>query len=73
MANILQYQYSNVFSDPTAINITEDNIKSTVSEPPLNLLQHIEFSTSEIIRAIDGISYYSATGPDKFPIPILNP
>ena len=67
IANILQDQYSKVFSDPSAINVEESN--SNTTEGPT--IQDINITTDDIENAIGDMSYYSATGPDKFPASIL--
>ena len=67
MANLLQHQYSKVFSDPNAIN------SDTHDEPPgeIPTIDDIYFSEEDICNAIKDMSYHSATGPDKFSAEIL--
>ena len=66
MANLLQDQYTKAFSTPLD-NI--DNNLSSYPQPPT--ISDIDFGDEDIISAIDEISMYSATGPDKFPASIL--
>ena len=68
MANLLQDQYSQVFSDPSEITVEpaepdQDNLCPTIED--------IEFNEEDIVKAIDDISRHSATGPDKFPAEVL--
>ena len=67
MADILQTQYSSVFSDPTStkkkcpkLNL---NIKDTISS--------IDITTDKIIKAIDEISIDSSCGQDDIPAIVL--
>ena len=67
MADILQDQYSSVFSDPSSskkkcpkLNL---NIKDTISD--------IEITTEKIIKAIDEIAMDSACGDEDIPACIL--
>ena len=67
MANILQDQYQKVFSIPS-------NFKTETEAPDNNsvpVLDDFEFDEDDIIEAVNDMSRYSATGPDKFPAEIL--
>lgn len=66
MANILQDQYSKVFSDPNAL---KRDINDNPSETPT--IEDIDFNEEDILNAINDMSRYSATGPDKFSAEIL--
>ena len=69
MADLMQQQYVKVFSKPS----TDKEAKSN-HEPQINervTLEDIEFSNSDILKAIDSMPNHSAPGPDKFPSVIL--
>ena len=70
MADILQKQYTKMFSEPT--NPTEiDNEDANTNSDNATKLEDIEFSETDIIKAIDSMPNYSAPGPDKFPSIVL--
>ena len=68
MANILQSQYTSVFSNPLSPDINRDanNIKTAESE-----LSNINISQEDIIAAIDEIDPYAATSDGDIPAKIL--
>ena len=69
MADILQQQYSKVFSDPCNPSITKNPIHN--ADIPEHEIADFEFSTDDIESAIRQMDSNSARGPDKFPAKIL--
>ena len=72
IANLLQNQFSSVFSDPS-----KTNIESATFAPPS--IAHpftddmLNFSEDDIIKAIEEIKPNAASGPDEIPVLLLNP
>ncbi len=70
IANLLQKQFLSVFSDPS-----KTHIPSALFSPPS--VTHpftdemLEFSVSDIIKAIDDIKPDAASGPDEIPVSLL--
>ena len=62
-ANILQNQYTKVFSKPMDVPETEENIEMKIED--------IEFTIDDIKEAIKSTPVSSAPGPDKIPIKLL--
>ena len=70
MANILQDQFSSVFSDPNSPEVEEP----TFAVPPINSPltdQEFEISDDSIRTAINAIPSDSAAGPDGIPVILL--
>ena len=67
MADILSNQYSSVFSDPSSPQKEAPNIKTKVKEN----LSNFEFSSEDIITAINEINENSACGENDIPAIIL--
>ena len=67
MAEILQSQYTGVFSPPENDHLMTDHTDAPIS----NCLTDIEFSSERVLAAIKDISSSSAPGPDKFPSIVL--
>jgi len=65
VADLLQEQYSAVFSNPLI------NPKFTSKSSPKTLLDNIEFTTKDIEEAIDDIGENSACGDDDIPAIVL--
>ena len=65
MANLLQDQYTAVFSDPVPATPLSDR------GSPLKALNDISISAQAIIEAIGEMDISSAPGPDKFPVVVL--
>ena len=68
MANLLQDQYSKVFSNPSevSINDVQDHLDLDTS-----VIDDIDFTEDDIIGAINNMPLHSASGPDKFPSSVL--
>lgn len=68
MAELLQKQYCSVFSDPS-----EANIKESLSSVPNtdSSMSSFNFTTDDIIRAIDELDAYSATSDEDIPAKVL--
>ena len=70
IANLLQNQFSSVFSDPS-----KTNIESAAFAPPS--IAHpftddmLNFSEDDIIKAIEEIKPNAASGPDEIPVLLL--
>ena len=70
IANLLQNQFSSVFSDPS-----KTNIESATFAPPS--IAHpftddmLNFSEDDIIKAIEEIKPNAASGPDEIPVLLL--
>ena len=67
MADLLQDQYSSVFSDPSSTKKKSPTINFDVKE----ILNNITVSREEIIKAIDEISENSSCGEDDIPAIVL--
>ena len=70
IANLLQNQFSSVFSDPRRTNISEasfapPNIKHPFSDEMLH------FTELDIMKAIEEIKPNAASGPDEIPVLLL--
>ncbi|KAL5269743.1 hypothetical protein ACHWQZ_G003270 [Mnemiopsis leidyi] len=68
MADILQQQYSSVFTDPANPRIRDTT--SNLPQPTCRI-EDIEFSTEDIMKAIDEIDTYSSTSHECIPACIL--
>ena len=67
MCNILQKQYQKAFSDPkSGIKKPADNDQTDIPD-----ICDINFTTEDVINAINNIPVYSAPGPDKIPSLLL--
>ena len=66
MAELLQNQFSKVFSDPSA----PEKIVPPLKQPE-HLLDSFDFDASDISTAIDEISCESSAGEDEFPAILL--
>ena len=67
MANILQQQYSSVFSDPNSSAKCDPNININLS----TILETFTFTKKDIIEAIDEISINAACGANDIPANVL--
>ena len=67
MANLLQNQYSSVFSDPKSKKKKAPKIEQITNK----ILENITFTTDDIEKAINEINTYSACGEDDIPAIIL--
>lgn len=63
MANLLQNQYSSVFSDPKSKKKKSPKIEQIANE----ILENITFTTEDIEKAISEINTYSACAEDDIP------
>ena len=70
IANILQRQFSSVFSDPSATNINDAIFQSPSLQKPF-IDDMLAFSVADIIEAIDKIKPGAAAGPDDLPVLLL--
>ena len=68
MANLLQDQYTSVFSKPSKLPNSEDLPETDTSTP---ILDKITISLDDITKELNNISVHSATGPDKISPKIL--
>jgi hypothetical protein len=72
MADMLKLQYEEVFNKPSHNHIVED---PTIFFEDLNLqkptLTEIDFTTDDIVQAMDALSTNSAPGPDAIPAMLL--
>ena len=66
-AELLQKQYTKVFSDPQ--KASTDHIKQ--NERDYSALEDIEFTVEDVKKAIDSIPKSAAPGPDKLPATLL--
>ena len=66
MANMLQTQYSSVFSDP-ALKVNKPNVRN----PTNNLIEDFTFSVKDVEKAITEIGTYSASPENDIPAIIL--
>ena len=70
MADLLQEQFSSVFSNPNSPDVRDPDFPS----PPIQHLQeseHFKFSDEDIVSAITSIPHNSASGPDGVPSILL--
>ena len=67
-AEILQKQYTKVFSNPD--NASTDHL-SKPDELQYPTLEDIEFTMDDVKKAIDSIPNFAAPGPDKLPATLL--
>ena len=70
MTNILQKQFSSVYSDPTAPNIRPPDFSPPIITHPFSD-NELSFSDKDIIDAIKDIKLDSASGPDGIPAVLL--
>ena len=70
IANILQRQFSSVFSDPSATNINDALFESPSLQKPF-IDDMLAFSVADITEAIDEIKPGAAAGPDDLPVLLL--
>ena len=70
IANILQRQFSSVFSDPSATNINDALFQSPSLQKPF-IDDMLAFSVADIMEAIDEIKPGAAAGPDDLPVLLL--
>ena len=68
-ANLLQQQYTKVFSDPNKANT--EHLTQNNEERDYPTLTDIEFTIKDVHEAIDAIPNSAAPGPDKLPASIL--
>ena len=70
MANLLQEQFSSVFSDPTCPDVKEPDFPpATISKP--SSLDDFIITEEDIVTAIVKIPSDSASGPDGVPVTLL--
>ena len=67
MADILQNQYTSVFSDPCSKKIKYPNLNINIEQT----ISNIEITTKKLIKAIDEISIDSSCGQDDIPAIVL--
>ena len=66
MTNLLQQQFSFVFSDPSAPEIKTTEFEQP--EIPYNMTENIfTITRGDFVSAISDIKNYSAAGPDELP------
>ena len=65
-ANLLQNQYTKVFSDPKDVDSNKEYEERTQEE-----ISDINFTLKDIVEAIKDIPTYAAPGPDKIPAMVL--
>jgi len=70
MANILQSQFSSVFSDPTAPHVRDPDFVVPDIEQPLRD-NELALCEEDILKAINQIPSNSACGPDGIPVVLL--
>ncbi|XP_042857768.1 uncharacterized protein LOC122244039 [Penaeus japonicus] len=70
IANILQRQFSSIFSDPSATIIDDALFQSPSQQNPFTE-DMLEFSVADVIEAIDEIKPGAAAGPDDLPVLLL--
>ena len=70
MADLLQAQFTSVFSDPHAPNVTDPSFPPPSVQHPQEL-PHFDISDEDIISAISSIPSSSASGPDGVPAILL--
>ena len=71
IANILQQQFTSVFSDPSKTNIPSATKFQTPEIPHLFTDDMLHFSPNDISMAINEIDSYAASGPDEIPAILL--
>lgn len=75
MSEMLAEQYSSVFSSPQDCQLNPEELFSVASpdavEGTRQPLQDLQFSPSDIARAIGEVSATAAAGPDRFPAMLL--
>jgi len=69
MADMLSEQYKSVYSVPKKDMVSPDTIFN--GQIPGPVLEDINFTSEDIVKAIDEISPTSAAGPDGFPAILL--
>lgn len=70
IANLLQNQFSSVFSDPTKTNIDSATFPPpSITYPFTDDMLH--FSEDDIVKAIEEITPNAASGPDEIPVLLL--
>ena len=67
MVNLLQKQYTSVFSDPSSPSCQQD----PQIEPHNFSIQDIEFVNEDIVKAIDEIDPYASTSENDIPAKVL--
>ena len=67
MANLLQEQYSSVFSNPKCQKRCLPSIKVELK----SILENLEFTEKDIINAINEISAHAACGPNDIPAIVI--
>ena len=67
-AELLQRQYTKVFSDPSAASTDHVNLNAEINYPTL---EDIDFTEEDVKKAIGSIPTLAAPGPDKLPAIIL--
>ena len=70
IANILQRQFTSVFSDPSKTDIPSALFDSPAIDHQFND-EMLEFTISDIIEAIQDIKPNAAAGPDEIPVCLL--
>ena len=70
IANLLQKQFTSVFSDPSATDIASASFEQPAINDPFSD-DMLHFSISDIQEAIDEIKPSAAAGPDEIPILLL--
>ena len=71
IANILQDQFTSVFSNPLDTNLASAEFSIPLVQHPFSD-SNIAFSETDIIEAIDGIKPNASPGPDKIPTVLLS-
>ena len=70
MANLLQQQFLSVFSDPSKTKIDAASFPPPIIQNPFTD-DMLDFSTEDIIKAIEEIKPNAASGPDEIPVILL--
>lgn len=70
MGCILQRQYAKMFSNPANANPAEFRLAQKLIADGV-IIEDIEFSQQDVVKAINSMGKFSAAGPDKFPSVIL--
>ena len=70
MADLLQEQFSSVFSDPNSSNVSDPVFPPPDISSPLEL-EEFQISDEDIIKAVSSIPVDSASGPDGVPAVLL--
>ena len=71
IANILQDQFTSVFSNPLDTNLASAEFSTPPVQHPFSD-SNISFSETDIIEAIDEIKPYASPGPDEIPTVLLS-